>query len=255
LHIQNLIFTFAPVFKQKQIYNPKINFIMNSYQKSKFNSYQLIVIEKNKNPQIAATIPYFAQGVDQVAAILPEIELQSAAQGKDFKGITEDKNELADQVIDHLIEVSGAVHSYAELHGNKALQSLVNYKPTKVVRLDQHDLITAADIVLNEARKISDLSSAGVSPMELDEFNQALTNLKASVTNRREAGIEQSGSTKRLAELFAQAGDIKKNILDRLAPQFQRKAPEFYNNYKAAATVIYKRAAKKTDATTPEAKA
>jgi len=228
---------------------------MNSYQKSKFKSYELIVIEKNNNPEIVATIPYFAQGVDQLAALLPEIELLSVTQDKDLTGITEDKNEVADQVIDHLIEVSGAVHSYAEQNGNKALQSLVNYKSAKVVRLDQHDLIAAATIVLDEAQKIPELSNAGISPEELGEFNEALTRLKNSTSNRREAGIEQSGSTKRIAELFSRAEDIKKNTLDRLAPQFQRKAPEFFNKYKSAATVIYKHAAKKTDTTTPEAKA
>jgi len=227
---------------------------MNSYQKAKFNSYKLIVIEKNNNPEIVVTIPYFEQGVDRLAALLPEIELLSVTQDKDLTGITEDKNELVDQVIDHLIEVSGAVHSHAELNGNKALQSLVNYKTRKVVRLDQHDLITAADIVLNEAQKIPDLNNAGISPEELNEFNEALTRLKNSTSNRREAGIEQSGSTKRIAELFSRAEDIKKNTLDRLAPQFQRKAPEFYNKYKAAATVIYKHAAKKTDTTTTEVK-
>ena len=228
---------------------------MNSYQKAKLKSYKLIVIEKNNHPEIAATIPYFEQGVDKLAAILPEIELLSANQDKDLTGITEDKNDLADQVIDHLIEVSGAVHSYAELNGNKALQSLVNYKPTKVIRLDQHDLITAADIVLNEAQKIPELSNAGINPEELTEFSEVLASLKNSTTNRREAGIEQSGSTKRIAELFSRAEDIKKNTLDRLAPQFQRKAPEFFNKYKTAANVMYRRAAKTTDTATPEAKA
>jgi hypothetical protein len=227
---------------------------MNSYQKAKLSSYKLIVIEKNNHPEIVATIPYFVQGVDHLATLVSEIDLQSANQDKDLTGITEDKNDLLELVIDYLIEVSGAVHSHAEQNGNKALQSLVNYKPTKVVKLDQHDVITAADIVLNEAQKIPELGNAGISREELNEFNEALNRLKASATNRREAGIDQSGSTKRIAELFAQAEDIKKNTLDRLAPQFQRKAPEFYSKYKAAATAIYKRAAKKTD-TTPEAKA
>jgi len=227
---------------------------MNSYQKAKLNSYRLIVIEKKSYPEIVATIPYFEQGVDRLSTLISEIELQSANQDKDLTGITEDKNELADQVVDYLIEVSGAVHSYAELNGNKALQSLVNYKPTKVVRLDQHDLITAADIILNEAQKIPELSNAGISPEELNEFSEVLTRLKDSTTNRREAGIEQSGSTKRIAELFSQGEDIKKNTLDRLAPQFQRKAPEFYNKYKTAANVIYRRGGKKKDTDT-EAKA
>jgi len=107
---------------------------------------------------------------------------------------------------------------------------------------------------LNEAQKIPELSNAGISPEELNEFSEVLTRLKDSTTNRREAGIEQSGSTKRIAELFSQGEDIKKNTLDRLAPQFQRKAPEFYNKYKTAANVIYRRGGKKKDTDT-EAKA
>jgi len=44
--------------------------------------------------------------------------------------------------------------------------------------------------------------------------------------------------------LFAEAADLKKNTLDRLASQYQRKAPEFYQKYKVTATVIYKRSLK-----------
>ena len=227
---------------------------MNSIQNAQLASYKLMVTEAENNAPKVALIPVFQNKITRLKEIVGEIDGLAVEQSKNLSGITEDKNDLLELVIDYLIEVSGAVHSHAEQNGNKALQSLVNYKPTKVVKLDQHDVITAADIVLNEAQKIPELGNAGISREELNEFNEALNRLKASATNRREAGIDQSGSTKRIAELFAQAEDIKKNTLDRLAPQFQRKAPEFYSKYKTAANVIYRRAAKKANAT-PEAKA
>lgn len=48
---------------------------MNAYQKAKFKSYELIVIERNNNPEIVATIPYFQQGVDRLAALLSSPKL------------------------------------------------------------------------------------------------------------------------------------------------------------------------------------
>lgn len=74
--------------------------------------------------------------------------------------------------------------------------------------------------------------------------------LKDVTTGKREAVIELSNYTDRIAILFAQAADIKKHKLEPLSLQFQRKAPEFYLKYKAAADVIHHRTASKTDAAT-----
>ena len=229
---------------------------MNSYQKAKLISNKLIVIEADNNEAIVATIPYFANGIKQVKAINTEIETLSSQQNKDLTGITEDKNDMLNECIDYLIEVSGAVHSYAIGQSNKALQSLVDYTPSKVNKLDQHDVVDACTAVLAEAGKIplADMIDAGIKAEELIKFDDLLTKLKGSTGTRREVGIDQSGITKRIAELFAQAEDIKQNTLDRLAPQFQRKSPEFFNKYKAAANVIYHHSAHKT-APQPEVKA
>ena len=50
----------------------------------------------------------------------------------------------------------------------------------------------------------------------------------------KEAIIDRSESTERLRVLFNEANLIVKNSLDKLAPQYKRKAPEFYRRYKIA---------------------
>ncbi|MBV5282336.1 MAG: hypothetical protein JZU53_07870 [Paludibacter sp.] len=230
---------------------------MNNYQKARLSSNKQIVIEAENHAAEVAVIPTFAKGIEQLKVINSEIDQLSVIQSEDLTGITEDKNEVLQEVIDYLIEVSGAIHSYAGQQGNKSLQALVNFKPSKVEHLDRHEIINVATTVLNEARKIvpSALINEGITPDEITQFDNVLTKLKSYSNTRHTAGIDQKDVTRRIAKLFAQATDIKKNTLERLAPQYERKAPEFFNKYKTAANVINRRAAKTTDTATPEAKA
>jgi hypothetical protein len=79
---------------------------------------------------------------------------------------------------------------------------------------------------------------------ELTEFKSDYEQLKAGKSDTRSAIIERTGYTQQIADLFTEAADLKKNTLDRLSTQFQRKSPEFYQKYKAASMVIFKRSAK-----------
>jgi conjugal transfer/entry exclusion protein len=71
------------------------------------------------------------------------------------------------------------------------------------------------------------------------DFKTAYNQFHEGSSNTREAIIDRSGHTQKLLDLFEEASDLKKN-LNRLASQFKRKAPEFYQKYMAAANVIYK---------------
>lgn len=230
---------------------------MNYYQKARLSSNKQIVIEAENHAAEVAVIPTFVRGIEQLKVINTELDDLSAIQSEDLTGITEDKNEVQHEVIDYLLEFSGAIHSYAGQQGNKSLQSLVNFKIGKIDLLDRHEIIDAATTVLSEARKVPAraLASEGITPDEVIQFDTVLTQLKGYSNTRHTAGIDQKDVTRRIAKLFAQAADIKKNTLERLVPQYERKAPEFYNKYKTAANVTYRHAAKKTDAVTPEVKA
>ena len=47
-----------------------------------------------------------------------------------------------------------------------------------------------------------------------------------------------SSATKQLAELFAELNVLLRNRADRLLVQFRESAPEFYNEYQSARTVV-----------------
>ena len=227
---------------------------MNDYQKAKLTSHKLIVIEARQYPNEVSLIPTFATGINRLETISNQIDVLSVQQTKNITGVTDDKNAVMEDVIDYMIELSGAVHSYAVSTNNQTLKAKVNYKESTIERMSQPDLITAAAIVIQEAEKIGPaLASEGISTTELNEFRTAFDKFKETSSEPREAIIDRTGYTQQLADLFSEASDLKKNTLDRLAIQFKRKAPEFYAKYKSASMVIYKRRSKTS--TTEKAKA
>jgi len=52
--------------------------------------------------------------------------------------------------------------------------------------------------------------------------------------------------------LFVESGAIVKKTLDKLAPQYKRKAPEFYRRYQAARGTRYKGKSSPKPETVPE---
>lgn len=227
---------------------------MDQIQKAKLSSFNLIITEGKAYKSIVSTIPIFANGLTDLEAKVDEINEFSVLQSKDLKGVTKSKDVYLFQSKSLLLEVAGALHSFAKTKNDKTLESLVDYSKSRINGLDQRDTISACRVVLAEVRKLTpeDLAFIGLSVEELDDFEAAVNGLDGRVDSRKVAAIDHTSVTKRIASLFAQAQDIKDNVLDKLAPQFQRKAPEFYEKYKAASVINYKRSNKKDDKGTEE---
>lgn len=222
---------------------------MTEYQTAKHNMYRMIIKESSNNQESVNMIPGFKTGIDFLVSTCDQIEATRIEQEKDIKGITTDKLDTLDDLVDSTIEVAGAVFSYADKKGNNTLMEKVNFKESVVEKMSQPDLVTAAGIVLKEAETVplADLQNEGITPDEMNTFKELLNVFKNVNSSTREAIIDRRGHTKKLAELFRQAYRIKKNTLDRLAPQYKKKAPAFYDKYRAASMIIYKKAAKKTN--------
>jgi hypothetical protein len=219
---------------------------MNNYQSARQASHKLIVMEAKNYPDEVSLIPQFATGINRLEEITDEVDTIVIQQAKDITGVAGDKYVIMDELIDYVVDVAGAIHSYAVLKGDKTLQAKVNYKESTLAKMAQADLITSAGIILEEAGKLTpaDLATEGITPEEITAFSDIYTQLKKVSSNTRGAIIDRKGYTQKLSDLFDEAAGLKKNTLDRLASQFKRKSPEFYQKYKAAATVIYKRSPK-----------
>jgi hypothetical protein len=221
---------------------------MNLIQKAKLTSYELVVKESKNSPKAMALIPAFAIGIKELESINAQIEEAAIQQIKDIGGVTTNKDTRMDDLNDLLEDVSGAIHEYAIKKKDAALATKVNYNENKISKMSRTDLISASGAVVEEAGKIApeDLLIQGISTEELKDFEDAYLAYKAVSTDPREAKIEHSGYTKQIANLFVEATNLKKKRLDRLATQFKRKDPDFYQKYQAASIIFYRRSSKKS---------
>lgn len=224
---------------------------MNNYQKAKQASNKLVVKEATDHPKEVNLIPRFAEAMARFKAITDQIDEVSMQQAKIISGVAEEKNNMLDELIDYTVDVAGAISAYAASKNDIKLLDLTTYSPSIITRLPQADAITIASIILKEADKIdpAELTSLGISESELTEFRTLSIACKENSSNTRDAIINRSSYTEKLGDLFAEITHLKKDTLDRLATQFRRKAPEFYQKYQAASIIIYKHSSTKTQST------
>lgn len=222
---------------------------MTEYQTAKHNMYGMILKEASNNESAVNLIPGFKDGINTLRAIHNEMESTRMLQEVDLTGIAADKQATIDDLADITVEVAGAVYSYADKKNNRTLMEKVNYKESVIENLTNAELLSATGIILQEAVNVpaADLENEGISQEEMNRLRELYDLFHDVKSKPREAIIDRRGYTKKLAELFRKAYRVKKNTLDRLAPQYKRKAPEFYDTYKAASIILFRKAAKKKE--------
>lgn len=215
---------------------------MNETQTIQHASNKLMVKEATNDPASLVLVPNFNNGINRLSEINSEVDALGIQQEKDLTGVKTDKDKTVFSLTDYVIELIGAVHSHAYQTGNATLMNRVSYKTSKIKQMASVDLLTVAGVVLEEAQCMPAevLMGVGFSPEDLAIVQNLITELKEVNTGPKEAIIDRSGVTERLRILFAESSGIVKNTLDKLAPQYKRKAPEFYRRYKAARGTRYK---------------
>jgi hypothetical protein len=206
---------------------------MNKTQEVLHASHQLIVKEATNDPASLELVPSFRDGINRLGEINTEVNSLAVKQEKDLGGITVDKNVIHDNLIDWMIEVSGAEHSYAHRIGNNTLMSRVDYKEAALKYMAQPELLSVAGVILEEAQFIpaEALLKEGIGQEDLTTLQNLIAEFDDKKSSPKEAVIDRSGATERIGVLIAEAKGIVDNSLDKLAPQYKRKAPEFYRRY------------------------
>lgn len=225
---------------------------MTNYQNAVLSAYDKMLIECDKAPRAVAKIPVFSKKITQVRTIVSDIKSLAPQQEEINTGITTEKNALLEEVAELVLDIAGAVHAYAVEKNDVQLQEKVNCSSSAVHREDQAGLTHIADIVLGKAMEIpeADLVECGIEAGEVDACTAKLAKLKSSVNDKKIVVIDQSRITDRIKALFSELADIKRNSLDKLARQFERKDPDFYFKLKAASAIHYTPAKKTVSAPT-----
>ena len=136
-------------------------------------------------------------------------------------------------------EIISAVQSCAAATGNAELAGRADFQRGALTR-------GADRTVLNRSEQIHEIATAvlpsladfGVTQAKLNAFSKKIEAFRKAHPAPRKRVNSSSSATKQLAELFAELNVLLRNRADRLLVQFRESAPEFYNEYQSARTVV-----------------
>lgn len=226
---------------------------MDYYQREWLAAFERIEIVCDAHPEILASNPLFQKKITRLKVIVVDIKKLAQIQAEDTTVFTDSKNDNRGEAITMALFISGAIEVYARDINDTALMKKMSFMPTSLGKLLDSDLKIALHLILTEAQKLSAdaLAECGLTADEITAFADSITKYEGSTHGKEIATIDQTGATKQLAILFTEGKQIKSKSLDKLARQFERKAPEFYHKYKAASAITY-RIYKKNDAASPK---
>ena len=100
--------------------------------------------------------------------------------------------------------------------------------------------------ILNRSEQIHEIATAvlpsladfGVTQAKLNAFSKKIEAFRKAHPAPRQRVNSSSSATKQLAEQFAELNVLLRKRADRLLVQFRESAPEFYNEYQSARTVV-----------------
>ncbi len=82
------------------------------------------------------------------------------------------------------------------------------------------------------------LADYGVTQAKLNVLSKKIEAFRKAHPAPRQRVNAGRAATKQLADLFTDLSALLRNRADRLVVQFRESAPEFYNEYQAARTVV-----------------
>ena len=136
-------------------------------------------------------------------------------------------------------EIISAVQSCAAATGNAELAGRADFKQGKLKRGADRKILNRSEQIHEIATGVlPSLADHGVTQAKLNAFSKKIEAFRKAHRAPRQRVNSSSSATKQLAGLFTGLNVLLRKRADRLLVQFKESAPEFYNEYQSARTVV-----------------
>ena len=224
---------------------------MKTTQNNKLRSYGATQAVLDTHETKWTTLPAFAAGVGKFNSIVTEINDLAQTQAS-RTGASNEKSYALNSLGDAAFEAGAAVHALAVSEQNFALEGRVDFSRSSVTLGRESSVVSRCrDIHAAATEHVADLADYGITPAKLTAFKKKIDAFEVSMSKPRQQVAESAAATITLAERFKDADEVLNKCLNKLVYQFKDSAPDFFNEYQSARTVVDIRGGRKTNKTTP----
>jgi len=222
---------------------------MFATQTNKLRAYQAVELILETHKATWEILPAFATAVGEFTPIITEI-LSLAQTQASREGASNEKAYALEALGKAAFEVGAAVHAYAVTTEDFALEGRVDFsRSTIVYGREASVLARVRDIHAAATTQLANLADYGITQAKLTALKKKIDAFEASLAKPRQQIAESSAATQTLSQQFAEADTILNKRLDKLVYQFKESAPDFFNAYQTARSIVDLRGPRKTNDT------
>ncbi|MEP6685555.1 MAG: hypothetical protein ABJB22_02155 [Verrucomicrobiota bacterium] len=212
---------------------------MNDLQENKLSMYRTVQTVLNNNQAEFSDVA--ALGTQQTAFSdsIGMIDSLGQAQQSDTSGVTIDKANFSQQMMDKALQVAGGLMAFASVGKDTSLQKKaeVNKSTFNRARDEERDQIAQEIHDLANAN-LAALASYGITAATLTALQTRIDAYKLGAAGPQVAKAQRSSLTELLDQEFDRADMILGDRIDGLVEQFNGSGTTFYNDYKNARKII-----------------
>jgi hypothetical protein len=222
---------------------------LTSNQSNKLRAYQTVELVLEAHEATWSSLPAFATAVGEFTAVLPAIQALAQTQAS-REGASNEKAYALVALGNAAFEIGAAVHAYAVTTHDFALEGRVDFSRTTVAYgREAAVLARVRDIHAAATANLASLADYGITQAKLTAFKKKIDAFEASLAKPRQQIATSSAATQTLLAQFTDADTILNKRLDKLVYQFKETAPDFFNAYQTARSIVDLRGTHKTNDT------
>lgn len=211
---------------------------METTQTRKLNMLMAVRNFKRQNEAEAGQIHKFGDTFDLLMGTVDELQIVSEMQGKERTGLTIDKNLLKKELIKQCLKNSDKLAIFSLQKENNTLLNETHFRESQFRNMKGIKLIEKAQLIYNNVQaNLENLAEQGLSVETQKTFMGTITAFNNFLSMPRTAIAERRKATMKINELF-KATDKYLRIMDLAIESVKTDHSDFYNNYKAARTLV-----------------
>lgn len=205
----------------------------------KMAMYRNVLAILNGNQASWSGLPGFSDAVAHLETELNKLETELYAQDTATHGVKAVKDSYFTQLREAAVKLKQALFLLGQTTGNIQLITRHKQTPGFVLRTTYATLrLMCAELLTDLNTFEAELHPFGVDAQQAQEFRDLLGNFELHADSTRQAIIDRSQHTRKIAEAEKTLGKILRDELDRFVIYLKGSAPDLFFAYKAARKVV-----------------
>jgi len=212
---------------------------MDNIQFNQLNMFRAVSKHASNSQLITNTILAFKNGITALNVKITAIQTTSGEQDLAITGVTTNKNQLQETLVQSTFSVISPVKAYAVSINDTTLEAQMNLSVTELRETNDDQIGQKAQTLLNIVNLlIAVLADYGITPAIILSWQQDITNYLNALANPRMAVVHRATLTGELVTLFSEANAILKKTLDPISISFKAANPHYLSDYQKAREII-----------------